>query len=186
MCHHQFTLPKHFLTSMLVCISLVLSIGSLQVSSHLGMNLRSLFCHMSCCFASSNYCWYDSHIINIAWGTCIDNLKMSLTNRSIHHTILSELDLKACSFPVSLVVTTNTTQHIIQSSIDHFHLSICLRMKNTNELQLCNKIIVHMRPKFTNELHIPIRSNNLWNTMQTHHFSKIDVPLKQYLQSSYK
>lgn len=161
--HHQITLLKHFLTSMLVCINLVLSIGSLQVSSHLNMNLRSFFCHIICCFVSSNYYWYDSQIINTARGTCIDKLKRSLTSRSIHHAILSELDLKACSFPVSLVVTTNTTQHIIQSSIDKFHLSICLRMKNINELQLCNKIIMHMPPKFIDELNIPIRSNNLWN-----------------------
>lgn len=172
--------------SMLVCISLVLSIGNLQVSSHLGVNLRNFFCHIISYFVSSNYCWYDNHIINTTWGTCIYNLKRNLTNRLIHRVILSELNLKACSFPISLVFTTNTIQHIIQSSIDHFHLSICLRMKNTNELQLCNKIIMHMPPKFIDELHISIKGNNFWNTMQTHHFSEIDAPLKQYLQSSYK
>ena len=74
-CHHQVTFLKHFPTLMFVYISLVLSIGSLHVSSHLGMNLQSLFCHTIHCFASSKYDWHDGLIINMVWGISIDNLK---------------------------------------------------------------------------------------------------------------
>lgn len=164
-CHHQVTFLKHFPTLVFVYISLVLSIGSLHVRSHLGMNLQSLFCHTIHCFASSKYGWHDGLIINMVWGISIDNLKRCFANRLIHHIVVNKLNMWQYSLPVPLLINTNITQHIFQSSFDYLCLSICLKKEGTTKLQLHVKFILQMMPKLTSELPIPVRINSLWNIM---------------------
>lgn len=104
MSHHQISFLKHLLALTLVCFSLVLSINSLQMSSNLSMNLKSLFCHIICCFASS--CWHrhDSQITNMVWGTSVYNLKRNLASRSIDHIAVSKIDLRQGSYLILLLV----------------------------------------------------------------------------------
>ena len=157
---------------MLVCLSLILSIGCLQMVSYLGMNLQRLFCHIIRCFTPS-YCYeHDSQITNLSWVTSVGNLKWGLTSRSIHLIIVSKLDLRQDNFLVFLLVTTNTAQHVALSTIDHLCLTICLGMEGTTKLQLCAKLIPNMLPEFTNKLYIPVKSNSLWNTMQAYYLTK--------------
>lgn len=104
MSHHQISFLKHLLALTLVCFSLVLSINSLQMSSNLSMNLKSLFCHIICCFASS--CWHrhDSQITNMVWGTSVYNLKRNIASRSIDHIAVSKIDLRQGSYLILLLV----------------------------------------------------------------------------------
>ena len=115
---------------------------------------------------------HDSQITNMAWGTSVDNLKRSLTSRSIYHTVVSKLDLRQGGFLVSLAVNTSTLKHIVQSAIDCLCLTICLQMKSTTKLQLCAKFIPEITRKLTDELHISVKNDSFWNTVQTHQFSK--------------
>ena len=115
--HHQVTFYKCFLMIVLVRFNLVLCIGNLQVS------LCHIICHLA--FSIRNYYWHHNQVTYTVKGTSVDNLKKGLASRTINLAIVSKLNLQKCSFPFSLLVTTNTT-HIIQSLIDHFHLPICL------------------------------------------------------------
>lgn len=121
--------------------------------------------HITHCFASSCYYWQYNQIKDMVWGISIDNVKRCFANRLIHHIVVNKLNMWQYSFPVPLLINTNITQHIFQSSFDYLCLSICLKKEGTTKLQLHVKFILQMMPKLTSELPIPVRINSLWNIM---------------------
>ena len=106
----------------------------------------------------------------MVWGISIDNVKRYFANRLIHHIVVNKLNMWQYSFPVPLLINTNITQHIFQSSFDYLCLPICLKIEGTTKLQLHVRFILQMMPKLTSELHIPIRIFARFKSLPRHSF----------------
>lgn len=107
--------------------------------------------------------------------TCRQSKRKDRTSRSIHPIVVIKLDLRQCSFPVLLLVTTNTMKYVAQCAIDHFYLFIYLWVKIIIKMQSSAELVPKMTLKLANELHIPFKNYSFWNIVQTHHFLKEQI-----------
>lgn len=89
-----------FLHRSLSILALYLALAASKWSFTLAWISRTLsgIYHIIWCLASSDYGWQYNQVKNMAWGTCIKNLKRYFPTTLIYHVVLSKLNLRQCGF----------------------------------------------------------------------------------------